>query len=94
MWVLLVEHRVQDYRQWKAAFDGDAAMRKAGGERSYRIFRSLQDPNDLTLLFEWEDLATFQKYAQSPELQEAQRKAGLLSQPRAYVLELAEHGLP
>ena len=45
MRTLQIEHGVRDYDRWKAAFDGDPVGREAGGVRSYRIARQVDDPN-------------------------------------------------
>lgn len=79
-YVLTVRHKVEDYTRFKSTFDSGIAIRKAGGEKSYQIFRTVDDPNDLVLLFEWDNLDNFQKYSQSEELREAQQQAGVIGQ--------------
>jgi heme-degrading monooxygenase HmoA len=81
---------VQDYAAWKAAFDGDHALREAGGERSFRVFRTLDDPCELALLFEWESADSFRAYVRSEALQKAQEAAGVVSVPELFLLEEVE----
>ena len=50
---ILIRHRVSDYDKWKSVFDGFIEKRRAGGEKSFQIFRGQDEPNNLTLLFEW-----------------------------------------
>jgi len=52
-------------------FVGAVAMRKAGGEKSYQIFHTVEDPNNLVVLFEWDSLDNARKYLDSEELQAA-----------------------
>jgi hypothetical protein len=61
----LMHHEVADYQSWRAVFGSALDFRQHGGERSCRIFRTFRtagNPNDLTLLFEWEDLGKAQGY--------------------------------
>jgi len=74
---ILVRHKVNDYASWKVAFDNHAGFRRSGGEKSHRIFHSGSDPNDLTMLMEWDNLPNAEKFFSSPELKSAMQKAGV-----------------
>ena len=86
---VIARHSVTDYAKWKQAFEGAIAMRKAGGEKSIRIFRTIDDPNNLVLLMEWDNLENCQKYMQSEDLQKAMQEAGVTGQPDIYFLNEA-----
>jgi quinol monooxygenase YgiN len=86
MITLLVRHKVADYERWKAAFDQQMAVRHHGGERSCRIFRSADDPNELTLLFEWEDLNRARSFMNSPEARSYIQQAGVTGVPEIHFL--------
>lgn len=45
MVLLHIEHTVQNFDAWKAAFDGDPVGRQRSGVRGYRILRPVDDPN-------------------------------------------------
>jgi len=87
---LLVSHKVKDYAKWKPAFDEHGDFRKANGSKGGRIFRSTEDPNRLTVLFEWESADKAREFAQSPELRAAMEEAGVIGQPDASFLEEIE----
>ena len=91
--VLIIHHKVRDYAKFKANFDDHKLMRKSGGEKSYQLYHKENDPDDLVLLFEWDNMENFQKFAQSKELQQAQAEAGLVDQPEIFVLEEIEKGV-
>jgi len=55
---MLIRHKVKDYLKWKQFFDISLPVRKMSGEKSCRIFRNTDDPDDLTILFEWKDVDT------------------------------------
>ncbi len=87
---MLVRHKVKDYVRWKSVLDGSIAMRKAGGEKSYQIFRTADDPNNLVVLFGWDNLDNARKFAQSEELREGMQEAGIADQPDIYFLDEVE----
>ncbi len=87
---LLVRHKVENYAKWKPVFDAHGATRKAGGSKGARLFRNAADPNEMVLLFEWDNLEKAQKFAQSPELRETMEKAGVVDHPDLYFLDEVE----
>ena len=87
---LIVSHEVKDYAKWKPVFDEHGAFRKANGSKGGRLLRNAQDPNRLTILFEWESVDKAQQFAQSPELRAAMEEAGVTGQPQVSFLEEIE----
>jgi heme-degrading monooxygenase HmoA len=87
---LLVRHKVKDYSKWKPVFDEHGAKRKAGGSKGGRLFRSGSDPNEVVILFEWEDLAKARQFAESEDLRQAMGRAGVVGKPDLYFLEEVE----
>jgi len=83
---VLVHHEVADYKNWRTVFDAAIDFRHEGGERSCRVFRKAGEPNDLTLLLEWEDLAQAQVYMNSPALREKMKLAGVVGTPEIHFL--------
>lgn len=88
---ILVRHKVEDYARWKSAFDQHGATRKDSGSKGGRLFRNAQNPNEMVILFEWDDLEKAQKFAQSADLRETMQRAGVVDQPDVYFLEEVEH---
>jgi hypothetical protein len=83
---VLVHHAVTDYRSWRTDFDAAIDFRHAGGECSCRVFRKSGDTNDLTLLFEWEDLGRAQVFMNSSELHQKMKQAGVVGKPEIQFL--------
>jgi len=83
---VLVRHNVSDYGKWKSVFDADHEFRHKGGEVNCRIFHNADNLNDLTLLFEWENLEQAQRYMSSKELQNKMKQAGVASTPEVQFL--------
>jgi hypothetical protein len=86
---LLFHHEVADYAAWKAAFDSALDWRTKHGERHCRIFRGVQNPNELTLMFEWESFEKAHAFVGSDELKTRMASAGVRSTPRVeYLTEM------
>jgi heme-degrading monooxygenase HmoA len=89
MSTLLVHHKVQDYAAWRKVFDDMTALRTSFGSTGQQVFRSPSDPNEIIILTDWKDLGQARAYAQSPELNEGMKNAGVTSQPEVLFMEEA-----
>jgi quinol monooxygenase YgiN len=83
---VLVHHEVADYRSWRSVFDEALDFRHDGGECSCRIFRKAGSPNDLTLLFDWEDMERAKRYMTSEDLRKKMQQAGVIGTPEIQYL--------
>jgi heme-degrading monooxygenase HmoA len=83
----LVRHKVEDYVKWKAGFDEHAKTREAAGSKGGRLFRSVLDSNEVIILLEWDSMAKARLFAQSEDLKEAMKRAGVSDQPDLYFIE-------
>jgi heme-degrading monooxygenase HmoA len=89
MGLLIVRHKVADFAQWKVAFDGHAPARAAAGLTGGRVYRSLDDPNETTIIFEFADEAKARAFTTAPDLREAMNKGGVIGQPAVHWLREA-----
>ena len=92
MATLLVRHKVKNYSAWKKVFDDFVSVRRAGGEKSYQIFHTETDPNNLLLTFQWDSLNNAKKFAGSSVLKEAMQKAGVIEEPKIDFLNEIDRG--
>lgn len=77
MITVLVNHRVADYDDWKAAYDRIDSGPLASDVRSYRIWRGLDDPNLVILAETFESREIAEAVFAHPELAEEIVKAGV-----------------
>ena len=84
--------RVEDYAKWKSAFDSEdgIALRKAFDMKSYHLFQTGDDPNNLVLLTEWDTRDKARKFMQSEELRVASQQSGVIGGSDNYFLEEVE----
>ena len=83
---MIVQHEVKDYKKWIILFEAASPLRKLNGEKSCKIFRSTEDPNDITILFDWDNAQKALRYAESDELRAAMKQAGVIGDPVLYLL--------
>jgi len=83
---LLVRHKVEDYAKWKPLFDEHAEVRKSMTSKGGFVFRNADNPNEVFVLIEVEDLDTARQFTQSDELRTAMEKSGVIDQPDVFFL--------
>ena len=74
---VLVHQRIEEFDRWKEVFDRLAPARAAASCRSTALFRNLEDPHEVVVLFEFDDLAQAREHMSSPELRAAWQAAGV-----------------
>jgi len=91
MTILQIEHPVRDFGAWKNAFDGDPVGRQEGGVRRYRIYRPADDPNYVIVDLELDGTAEAEAFlGRLRGLWSRAVAQGLIQDPRARILEVAE----
>lgn len=86
----LIRHKVEDFERWKSVFDEDAENRVASGSKGGYLFRNADEPNEILVLFEWDELEKVRQYGQTEELREKMQEAGVADRPDFYFLEEVE----
>jgi len=86
----MVQHTVRDYDLWKAVFDEHEEVRAKYGSTGHTIYRSADNPNDLTLIIEYESRERADEFMRDPSLAEAMKRGGVVSEPSFTWLEEAE----
>lgn len=89
---VLVKHIVNDYAGWKKVFDNFSDFRKQSGEKSFQIFHPGDNPNNLTLLFEWDTEQNAETFLGSTELKTAMQNAGVTEEPNIQILNQLDKG--
>lgn len=84
--VVILNHEVKDYSNWRKAFDGDEAPRSQNGIRTIDVLVDAEKENNVTVFFEVSDMAVFNAFVSSPALKEGMEKAGVISAPIIKVL--------
>jgi hypothetical protein len=86
--VLRIEHPVDDFDRWHAAFANDPIGRRRGGVTEYRVMRACDDPKYVLIDLEFETPAAAEAFLGS--LRELWGRVDVMRDPRARVVELVE----
>ena len=86
---ILIRQKVRDFAEWKAVFDEHGTMRKATGSKGGYILRNNDDPSEVLVLLEVEDLGRARQFVRSEDLRRAMQRAGVVDQPTIYFLDEA-----
>ena len=83
---MLVRHQVRDFPEWKRGYDAHLPKRVEAGLTEKYLLRGADDPNQLVLMFEAQDLNRAKAFAESAELKETMQKVGVVDKPDIYFL--------
>jgi hypothetical protein len=83
---LLVRHKVAEFDQWKSAYDAHLPSRQKAGLKQEHLLRNIDDPNEVLILFEVEDLQKAREFSEGSDLSAAMEKAGVVDKPDIYHL--------
>ena len=87
---VLVHQRITEFERWREVFDRLGPARAAASCRATTVFRNREDPNEVVVLLEFDDLASAREHIGSTELRRAWQQAGVTDPGTRSVLDLVE----
>lgn len=85
---VIAQLKLESYDKWKPLFDERKTIRKEAGSKEARLFRNLDDSNEVMILFDWDNKENAKKYMESAALQETLQKAGMKKLKVTYLDEI------
>lgn len=82
-----IRHKVENFEEWKRAFDAGRPIRRASGEIACRVYTVHGSPSDVMVSVDWDSLDRARAFLASPKLHEAMAKAGVREMPHILILE-------
>ncbi len=83
---LFCHHKVKDFDLWKRVFDSHATAQKKAGLTLQYLLCNLEDPNDIFMLFEVEEIEKGKNFVTSTDVPGAQNESGVIGKPEIYFL--------
>jgi len=83
----IVRLAVVDFDRWRGLFNEPSTLQEFYGSQVVRVFRSIDKPNQLVVLAEYQDLQGARQFLQSSEFQEATQRAGVTGSPHVMFAE-------
>jgi hypothetical protein len=81
---MFVRHDVADYGVWKKGYDNYAPMQKKAGVYFKAAYRSVDNPNDVTVIHDFHSLEKAKAFADSADLKAAMSKLGVKGAPQIW----------
>ncbi len=78
---MFVRHHVTDYATWRPVYDSIDQERQGMGVTAAAVYRSVADPNDITISHDFASEDAAQSFVSSPLLREAMQRAGVQGAP-------------
>jgi hypothetical protein len=78
---LTVQFKVQDYSAWRTAYDGREQGRTSAGITNGKVYRRVEDPNDVVILSDVADVTKASAFLGTDELKAAMQKSGVQGSP-------------
>ncbi len=78
---MLVRHKVREFAEWKRVYDEHLPWRTEAGLAERYLLHGADDANQIVLFFQLEDLERAKAFAESDDLRETMKKAGVLGKP-------------
>jgi hypothetical protein len=75
---LLVHNKVEDFERWKRVFDANLDPPRDAGLRLSRMWRSVDDPDEVYFVLEVEDRGRAEAFMQAPESAATGVEAGVI----------------
>lgn len=88
--MMIVQHQVADFAEWKSIFDGAIETRESVGETAFEILLNPKDENSVTVVFQWDTLEHARAFAEDPVLENGMRAAGVISEPNFTFCKIAD----
>jgi heme-degrading monooxygenase HmoA len=83
---VLVRHKVTDFSKWKPVYDAHLPARQAAGGTELYLLRNIDDPNEVIVLFEIEDLQKAREFVASDDLRERMQESRVIDKLDTYFL--------
>lgn len=83
---ILIRHKVRDFTTWRAGYDGHLPKRIEAGLVEKYLFHGADDPNEVVILFEAQDLDRAKAFIASADLHDKMKEVGVIDKPNIYFL--------
>lgn len=86
MATVILNHRVKDFKAWKALYDSDAARRAPAGIADVAVGEKAGDPGNVFIIWTMPDPSELNAMLADPELKQRMAEGGVISAPELTIL--------
>jgi hypothetical protein len=80
----IVNHKVNDFAQWKKVYDEFESTREQFGIKEHYALQSADDPNHVLVVGQGE-LSAIKEFLHSEDLKQGMQHAGVSSEPQVFI---------
>lgn len=73
---IIVKRILKDYDSWKKMVSEKNEMRAQYGSKGVTVYHSGKNPNEVYLVFDWNDAKPYMEYFNHPDVQKALHETG------------------
>lgn len=73
---VIVKRKLKDYEAWKKIVTDLNQVRGEYGSKGGMVYRNAGDPDEVYLIFDWDDQKSYRAYFDRPDVQEALADTG------------------
>jgi heme-degrading monooxygenase HmoA len=84
---ILVQHKIGKWAEFEAIFKDEETRRRMLGSKSGAVFRSVDDPQSIFSIHEWDSLEGAKKFVDGLETHEAMEWASSGISSQVYIIE-------
>jgi hypothetical protein len=86
----IIQNEVKDFDEWKKIFDADQPAIAAAGAKLLGVYREIDNPNKITMVYEAANVELYHTLMSDPERQAQIQQAGVIGMPTATFLNKVE----
>jgi quinol monooxygenase YgiN len=84
MVTMFVRHSYADYDAWRAVYDDVESRHAEFGIRSATVYRTVDNPSEVTVLHDFDDLASAKAFIEGDTIRAAMAEAGVTGEPEVW----------
>ncbi len=86
---MVIRHTVNDFSAWKTGYDAHQPARTVAGLTEKYLLQDTDNPNQVTIMLEADDLQRAEEFTKSDDLRETMQKFGVIGKPDIYFVKSA-----
>ena len=87
MVTVIVRHKVKNYAKWLIAFQDFKKVRRAAGEKSFKLGNIVGKKNTVVATMRFDTVENAKAFFRSKELKAAMAEAGVAEKPEIWIVE-------
>jgi hypothetical protein len=88
MTILHIEHKIQNFDEWKKVFDSDPVNRRQSGVKHYRIYRPVDDMNYVIIELEFNHFDDAKRTLEALRKLWGEIEGAVITSPKASILDV------